>query len=292
VAVGTGTALTGNEFIDKTIADGVFSPDIWSKKVLAATESNLVLATLWTRQFESDARVGKAIKIASIGNLAARAKTENAAISYETVTETVVTLTLNLWDYAAIGVEDIVEVQANVNVRSEYEQKMGYALAQDVDTKLATSAAGFTQVVGTLGTPFTDDNVRRAVQYLDDADAPEDGRFMVMTPAEKNDKLALDRWSNQLYRGGTGGEQVTRGRIGSEVYGLRPYVTTNLFKPSAGQANNIAAHRDAYALVMQRGPKMHLFYDIDYFTWKVASEQIFGHGELRDAFGVCLRGAS
>ena len=43
---------------------------------------------------------------------------------------------------------------------------------------------------------------------------------------------------------------------------------------------------------MQRQPKMHLFYDIDFFTWKVASEQIFGHGELRDAFGVWLRGAS
>lgn len=285
-------ATGATEFVDKTIADGIFSPDVWSKKVLAATESNLVLATLFNRQFESDARVGKAVKIASIGNLAARSKTENTAITYETITETVVTLTLNIWDYAAIGVEDIVEVQSNVNLRSEYEQKIGYALAQDVDTKLAGAAAGFTQVVGTLGTPFTDDNVRRANQYLDDADVPEEGRFMVMTPAEKNDKLALDRWSNQLYRGGNGGEQVTRGRIGSEVYGLRPYVTTNLFKPSAGQGNNLVAHRDAYALVMQRSPKMHLFYDIDFFTWKVASEQIFGHGELRDAFGVWLKGAS
>jgi hypothetical protein len=285
-------ATGATEFVDKTIADGVFSPDIWSKRVLAATESNLVFAGLINRQFESDASVGKAVKIASIGNLAARAKTENTAITYETVTETVTTLTLNIWDYAAIGVEDIVEVQSNVNLRQQYERKMGYALAQDVDTKLAGGVAGFSQVVGTLGTPFTDENVRRAVQYLDDADVPEEGRFVIMTPAEKNDKLGLDRWSNQLYRGGSGGEQVTRGRIGSEIYGLTPYVTTNLVKPSAGQGNNFVGHRDAYALVMQRQPKMHLFYDIDFFTWKVASEQIFGHGELRDAFGVWLRGAS
>lgn len=285
-------ATGATEFVDKTIVDGVFSPDVWSKKVLAATESRLVLADRFNRQFESDATVGKAVKIASIGNLAARAKNENAAITYETIAEAVVTLTLNQWDYAAIGVEDIVDVQSNVNLRTQYENKMGYALAQDIDTKLATAPAGFTQTVGTLGTPFTDDNLRRAIQYLDDADVPEDGRFLVMTPAEKNDKLALDRWSNQLYRGGTGGEQVTRGRIGSEIYGLDPYVTTNLVKPSAGQGNNIVAHRDAYALIMQRGPKMHLFYDIDFFTWKVASEQIFGHGELRDAFGVWVKGAS
>jgi hypothetical protein len=285
-------ATGASEFVDKTIADGIFSPDIWSKKILAMTESNLVLANLFNRQFESDATVGKAVKIASIGNLASRAKTENTAITYETVAETVTTLTLNIWDYAAIGLEDIVEVQSNVNLRQQYEGKIGYALAQDVDTKLAGAAAGFTQTVGTLGTPFTDDNVRRANQYLDDADVPEEGRFMVMTPAEKNDKLGLDRWSNQLYRGGSGGEQVTRGRIGNEVYGLDPYVTTNLVKPSAGQGNNIIAHKDSYALVMQRSPKMHLFYDIDFFTWKVASEQIFGHGELRDAFGVWVKGAS
>ena len=280
------------EFVDKQIADGIFSPDIWSKKVLAATEANLVLANLFNRSYESDARVGKSVKIPTIGNLAARQKSDNTAITYETVNETVTTLTLNQWWYAAIGVEDIVEVQSNVNLRQQYESKIGYALAQDLDFKLAGGVGGFTQVVGALGTPFTDDNVRRANQYLDDANAPEEGRFLVMTPAEKNDKLGLDRWSNQLYRGGNGGEQVTRGRIGSEVYGLEPYVTTNLVKPSAGQANNVVAHRDAYALIMQREPKMHLFYDIDFFTWKVASEQIFGYGELRSAFGVLVRGAS
>jgi hypothetical protein len=272
------------EFVDKTIADGVFSPDIWSKNVLTATESN--------RRYESDARVGKAIKVASIGNLSARPKSENAAITYETINETVATITLATWVYAAIGVEDIVEVQSQIDVRQRYEQKIGYALAQDVDTRLASTPAQFNNTVGASGTPFTDDNVRRAVQYLDDNDVPEDGRFIVMTPAEKNDKLGLDRWSNQLYRGGEGGQQVNRGEIGREVYGLRPYVTTNLVKPSAGQGNNIVAHKEAVALVMQRQPKMHLFYDIDLFTWKVASEQILGFQEMRDVFGVWLKGVS
>jgi hypothetical protein len=43
---------------------------------------------------------------------------------------------------------------------------------------------------------------------------------------------------------------------------------------------------------MQRSPKMHLFYDIDFFTWKVASEEILGHAELRDDHGVWLKGKS
>ena len=220
MATGTGIAATGNEFIDKTIADGIFSPDVWSKKVMAATESNLVLANLFNRQFESDATVGKAVKIASIGNLSARAKTENAAILYETITETVTTLTLNIWDYAAIGIEDIVEVQSNVDAAaSSTRRRSATRWPRTWTPSWRPPPAGFTQTVGTLGTPFTDDNVRRANQYLDDADVPEEGRFLVMTPAEKNDKLALDRWSNQLYRGGAGGRAGYPGA--HRVRGLR-----------------------------------------------------------------------
>lgn len=284
------------DFVDKTIADGVFSPDKWSKQVLRATESRLVLAKLVNRQFEDDASVGKTVKVASIGNLAARAKAENTAIVYETVAETATTITLNIWDYAAFGVEDIVKVQSQIDTQSEYQKKAGYAIAKDIDTKIAASApSGATQTVGTLGTPFTDDNVRRAVQYLDDADAPEENRAIVMSPAEKNDKLALDKWTNVLYRGNGnngGGRQVNNGQIGDAIYGLDPYVTTNLNKPAGGQADNLVIQKEGYALVVQREPKSHLFYDIDVFAWKVAVEVILGHAEMRDNFLVWVKGAS
>jgi hypothetical protein len=278
------------EFVDKTIADGVFSPDIWSREVLRATESNLVLARSVNRGFEDDASVGKTVKVASIGNLAARAKAENAVITYETVAETATTITLNIWSYAAVGIEDIVKVQSIVDVQNEYQRKLGYAVAKDIDTKLATDFAGFSQSVGTLGTAASDANVLAAIKLLDDADVPQDDRFFVMTPAEKVAKLALDRWSNALYIG-TGNMPVKNGMLG-DMYGLNLAVTTNLVKPAGGQANNAIFHRDALALVVQRTPKTHIFYDIDTFTWKLAVEVIYGHQELRDNFGVLVLGAS
>lgn len=285
-------ATGATEFVDKTLADGIFSPDIWSKQVLKAVEANLVFAKCVNRSFESDAKVGKTVKVASIGNLAARAKTENTAIDYESIIETAITITLNIWDYAAVGIEDIVNVQSNIDLRNQYQQKIGYALAKDIDTKLATCATGFSHTVGTLGVNFSDDDVRRAVQYLDDADVPDTDRVLIMSPAEKNDKMGLDRWTNSLYRGEAGPTTINRGRMGKEIYGLAPYVTTNINKPAAGQAACVVMHKDAYALVIQREPKMHLFYDVDYFTWKVASEVIFGHAEIRDDFGVYLKGKS
>jgi hypothetical protein len=283
-------ATGATEFVDKTIADGVFSPDIWSKQVLRATESNLVIAKSVNRSFESDASVGKTVKVASIGNLAARAKAENTAIVYETVAETATTITLNLWSYAALGIEDIVKVQSQVDVQNEYQRKLGYALSKDIDSKLAADFAGFSQVVGTLGTAASDANVLAAIKLLDDADVPQEDRFFIMTPAEKVAKLALDRWSNALYIG-TGNTPVKNGMLG-DMYGLNLAVTTNLVKPAAGQANNAIFHRDALALVIQRTPKSHVFYDIDVFAWKLAVEVIYGHQEMRDNFGILLNGAS
>src|SRR4030095_10402041 len=126
-------ATGATEFVDKTIADGIFSPDIWSKQVLRATEANLVIARSVNRGFEDDASVGKTVKVASIGNLAARAKAENTAIVYESIAEPVVTITLNLWSYAAVGIEDIVKVQAIVDTQNEYQKKIGYALQKEID---------------------------------------------------------------------------------------------------------------------------------------------------------------
>ena len=283
-------ATGATEFVDKTIADGIFSPDVWSKQVLRATESNLVIATSVNREFEADATVGKSVKVASIGNLAARAKAENTAITYETVAETATTIVLNIWSYAALGIEDIVKVQSNVDLQNEYQRKLGYAVAKDIDTKLASDFAGFSQVVGTLGTAATDANVLAAIKLLDDGDVPEEDRFFVMSPAEKISKLALDRWSNALYIG-TGSMPVKNGNLG-DMYGLNLKVTTNLVKPAAGQANNAIFHRDALALVVQRTPKTHVFYDIDVFTWKLAVEVIYGHQEMRDTWGILLNGAS
>jgi hypothetical protein len=280
-------ATGATAFVGKTIADGVFSPDIWSKQVLRATESNLVFAKCVNRAFEDDASVGKSVKVASIGNVAARAKTENTAILYETVAETATTITLNIWSYAAVGIEDIVKVQSIVDVQNEYQMKMGYAIARDIDSKLATDVAGFTQTVGTLGTPLADIDVVRANQYLDDADAPADDRFLIMAPAEKANKITLDRWSNALYIGTP--KPAISGSLG-DMYGLNVMVTTNLVKPAGGQANNFVFQREALALIVQRSPKMHLFYDIDFFTWKLASEVIYGHQMMRPTFGVWAKG--
>lgn len=281
-------ATGATEFVDKTIADGVFIPDIWSKKVLKALETKLVMAKLVNRAFEDDAKIGKNVLIPSIGNLAARAKSENTAIVYETIAEAAVTLALNLWTYAAFGIEDIVDVQSNVTLRDKYQAKMGYALAKDLDTRLAALVQGLSQTKGALGTYITDQLIRDSKEVLDNADVDEEGRFFVFSPAEHNNFLGTDKYVNSLYRGD---RPIESGKVGN-LYGMDWHVSNNLRKAGANQADCMIGTKEAFALAMQREPRMHLFYDIDYFTWKVASEQIFGLGEIRDTCGVWVKGRS
>ena len=290
-------ATGASEFVDKTIADGVFSPDIWSKNVLVEQESEPDLRQHVNREYERDAKVGKSVIIATICDLTARAKTENTAITYETVAETPVILTLNIWDYAAFGIEDIVKVQSHINLRSSLRGQGRLRPGE-----------GHGHQAGHRGGRVLPDRRRRwaprsrtttsagAVQCLDDSQRAGQRAAHRHVPGREERQAGAGEVGVRPLPGrrqpNGGGDQVNHGQIGADIYGLTPYVTTNLVKPAAGQGNNIVFHKDAYALVMQREPKMHLFYDIDFFTWKMASEQILGHGELRDDHGVWLRGAS
>ena len=63
-------ATGATEFVDKTISDGVFSPDIWSKAVLRATESNLVIAKAVNREFQTRDRIPQTTRL--LGRLAGK----------------------------------------------------------------------------------------------------------------------------------------------------------------------------------------------------------------------------
>ncbi|KKK73501.1 hypothetical protein LCGC14_2893210, partial [marine sediment metagenome] len=121
-------ATGATEFIDSTTAE-VFHPELWSQLAIVARENTLVFANLVDRRFEVGMTYGDLIHVPSVTNLNARtkAKSSNAAITFETQTEVNVDISIATWEYAAIAVESIVKVQANRNQLKMYAGKMGYA---------------------------------------------------------------------------------------------------------------------------------------------------------------------
>lgn len=275
------------EFVDNTISQDVFSPPVWSKEVLTALETKLVFAPRTNRVYEADAKVGYKVNVPSVGNLAARAKAENTALSFETIAEAVTAITINKWYYAAFGIEDLVKLQSQVDLRSKYQAKCGYALAKQIDTDIAALIQSFTPTVGTLGVNLTDDDFLTALQKLQEADVDMDNDiFVVISPNEHKNLMTLDKYTNSLYRDS---KPMENGKIGN-VYGAEWAVSNNLHKPVAGQGDNAVFWREGLALVMQQEPRTQTFYDLNYLTWKIAADVVYGCGVMRAGAGIYAKG--
>ena len=186
-------AKGATEFIDNTTAD-VFIPELWSMEAIVARENQLVFANLVDRKFENGLSFGDTIHVPGVSNLAVRTKSTNGAVTYATVTETQaqagdggfdgVTVTVTTHDYNAIAIESIAKLQTDRDLMAAYAGKMGYSLALAFDDVLAGYPDNFSNAVGTLAVELTSDEILRAIQYLDDADAPQNERYMVVSPAQ------------------------------------------------------------------------------------------------------------
>ena len=270
-------AAGATEFIDNTTAD-VFIPELWSMEAIVARENQLVFANLVDRKFESGLSYGDTIHVPGVSNLAVRTKSTNGAVTYETVTESNTDISIGTHQYAAIALENITRVQNNRDQLQLYAGKLGYALALAVDDVLAGLIDNFTQTVGTLAVEFTDDDILRARQYLDDADAPQDGRVMVVSPAQETGLLKLDRFVHNDYEAvhGPARETGLEKAYVSSFMGMPIYRSVNVEGTNAAGHDNGMFQKEALALVMQISPKTYHQFDIDYIVDKVVIEQLYG----------------
>lgn len=286
-----------------------FLPTVWSEHVSDATEAATVLSSLVDRKFESEMKVGRVLNIQDRSNPAVRVKSEDTTATWANITESRQQLTINRQAYVAFLVEDIAELQANIDLRAGYTAKCGYSLMAhiegDATSGLASLPSSFSQLVGTLGSDPTDDDILRAVQYLDDGDVPSDGRFFYASPAAHIALLKMDKFTSQLYVGQSDAEKaVKKARVGM-VYGAPVYVSSlaNNNPSAANQSYAWFCHEDGVALIMQRKPVTHVDYIILEGGWGVLTDVIYqfaerllppstlGGGTSDDRFNVGIRAA-
>lgn len=281
MAVGNITVTTAANFI----------PEIWSPEVKRAVESNLTMARLVVRDFEGEIKQrGDTVHIADISNLSVGNKAASTDVSYETITEDKTDITIDKHKYAAFKIEDIVAVQSQTNLVTEYSNKIGYALAKQVDTDLLALYVALSQSVGADNTAVNETNFLAAIQYLDQADAPETERSGVFYAGEKANFLAEDAFV-RYDATGIGGQQnpIIKGQFG-ELYGVKIYFTTNVTTTGSPAGNhNLVFHKEAFALAMQRDIRIQSQYDIDSLAEKVVGDVLYGVTEYRDTFGVVYK---
>ena len=278
----------------------VNNPAITSKQVIEVREANLAMEGTVSRKYYDEARVGTTIRWGLVGNLnsgTARVKSEGNSgndITYDANTEGSVTLTINQHQYQAFELEEFEASLSIIDQQMFYTKRAAYAVNLAIDDTPDALVDDFTNAVGTLAVDMTDEDVRRALQYLEDANIWNgalggDGVFFGMAPASKNSMLSIDRYASSDFNRG-GGADIVKGEFG-DIYGARTFVSTNIEGSNAAGHDNGMWHRDSIALGMRMQPKTRVFDDIQNLSTQVAISAIWGVVETRDDHGVFMRGA-
>lgn len=294
----------GSDQMTVTTGD-VFIPEVWSKETQRATEATLVLANLVKRMDEDVADGGDIIRVPKVSNLTAYSKAANTQVTLNAPTETAFTLTVDQHYESSFLVEDKLKAQSKYRLLEEYSKKSGYAIAQKMDNTLAQLYAGLSQFVGNSTTDITDANIVRAIQYLDDANAPQTDRYFVIKPAGLAHIRLIDKFTrfdalgiapSVMVNGGlaNGGSVIRRvgpnGLLGT-LYGLEIYMSTNLVEESGTSdvVHNLLFQKEAFAMAQQIKPRTQFQYKQEYLGNLCTTDALWGVAEYRDSFGVDFR---
>lgn len=168
-----------------------FVQEVWSAATIANLRKSLVARSVATTRWEGEIRnQGDTVRIQRPAALTAGAY--SGTVSYQVPTSGTQSLLIDQANYSAFTVTDIDKVQANVELVSMYTQESAYSLAALADKYVMdlVTAAGLNdrEVTLDLSSADPDDwtdvyaSMVQAGEFLDVADAPREGRFVVASP--------------------------------------------------------------------------------------------------------------
>lgn len=287
----TGLYGSGNVNIGAT-AGSVFRPNIWSKEVLMFVKSNLVLLPL-IKHYDADVQSsGQTLEIPNVSAISANLKPQNTVVTLNYNTETKTTITLNKHYESSFIIEDLVKVQSAYDIRSDYTQAAAYAIAEKIDSDLATNMTSTwktaSQTNGAYGTAIADANILAVNRYLSENKAPRTDRSLVVHPKGESELLAIDKFVRYDALGT--GEAIKGGKLGT-IYGATVYVSQNLvyLDTATDEYNHLFFHKEAWAIAMQMQPRTQAQYKQEYLGWLVTVDVLYGHNSLRSNFGYVVK---
>lgn len=290
----TGAFGSGNVNVGVT-GGNVFRPNVWSKETLKFVKSNLVLLPLikhYDREVQSR---GQTVEIPNVSAISANLKAENTAVTLNYNTETKTTITINRHYESSFLVEDILATQSDYNTRSDYTQAAGYAIAEKVDSDIATTVTtawkSGSYAYGAYGTAISDALILAVNRYLSENKAPRSDRVIVVHPKGEEEMLNIDKYVRYDALGvGGDANSIKNGMIG-RIYGAEVFMSQNLvyLDTATDEYNSLFFHKEAAAIAMQVNPRTQAQYKQEYLGWLVTVDVLYGVTTLRDGFGFVIK---
>lgn len=258
-----------------------FIPELWAKEIVSAMNGKLVMRDI-VFNYPIVGKSGDTVHLPKLANLTAEAITPGTDLQGKVNTEDSVDVSINQFYGVPMSIHDIAALQSDVDLMRAYTGKAGEAMAVKIDSSLLALYSGFTYDINAT-TDITDANLRKAVEYLDIANAPEDNRYLIIYPTQKNALLALDKFTLNANFGSV--QPVQRGLFGS-IYGLNVIVTTQV--PFSSKRKNIVMHRDALVLCMQKDIGFKISDRALGVCTDLVAYAVWGVQNMRADFGVTI----
>lgn len=222
-----------------------FRPYVWSSQLIVNTDKAFVFGGLVNRKYEGEIRsFGQVLKISEIGDLSVSNYSEDTNITYATLTGANRDLVIDQQKYVAFTVDDVLRAQVKVDAVSGAMTKASYALADTIDQAIAAKYADAGISTSGLGTASSSLSLygahtssasnmlgflSRVNRYMDEANCPSMGRWIVVPPWLKSFMLyaqIVDKTSAGAMKTPYGLSSGT-GFVG-EVAGLNVFASNNV----------------------------------------------------------------
>jgi len=287
-------------------------PQIYSHLTADYRESNLIFTNFFDRRWESD-RKDSADRVLIHGANTFQNETATHANSLSTAGGTLtfdegrlftrISLIADTHIYQAFDLEYEADLFSNIGLMEKLTKAAGYAIAHRIDDDAAalidTMGDGSgsdhflsSQAVGSLAVPLTDPDIRRAVQYLEDAMAPSDNRVFVFSPAEQMNLFSVERFINRQYTDSIGNLSKNGKYPGFQatIYGLDWYMSQNVEGTNAAGHDNGIWQKECMAALVVEEMRTAEHYEISTDSTRYAAHAIYGFVEVRDDHGVFMKG--
>jgi hypothetical protein len=275
-------------------------PQMYSHMTADYREANFLYVNLFDRKYEADLSEGDRVFIHGVDRF--QAETASQANSLGTAGGSLtfdeanliarISLIADTHIYQAFDLEYEADLFSNIGLMEKLTKASGYAVAHRIDDDAAGLIDNFSQTVGTLAVGFTESDIKRGVQYLNDAFAPEDSRVFVFSPAEQMNLFGIERFVNAQYSASIGNVNVDSKYKGyvTNILGMDWYMSLNVEGTNAAGHDNGMWQKEACATLIVEESRPVSHYEIGTDTTRYAVHAIYGFIEVRDDHGVFMKG--
>jgi len=264
---------------------------VWTREKLNNFYRAKLIAAEFFTDLSSDFQGGaKSVYVPNITEMTAHSKSNATVVTLNNPTDSRLTLTVDTWYECSFAIEkkEMAQVLKQYSYMERLMKNASYTVGATYEDAILALFPSFSQTVGTSAAGLADSNIRTAIQYLDAADAPQEGRAFFLTPKMVwADLQAIDKFT--LLQNTNGADPVLKGHVGY-LYGIPVYVSSRI-GTTDGSADAALAQKDAiiHASTMM---EMEVNYVPQYLSFLHTAHVVYGVLENRDTSGVWIKTAA